>query len=43
MSGDNADAPDDKTRYEAAKKELAQALMKKRQLDKQLARTHGAV
>jgi hypothetical protein len=34
-----ADAADEKTRYEAAKKELAQALKKKRELDKQLVRT----
>jgi chromatin modification-related protein EAF6 len=33
-----ADAADEKTRYEAAKKELAQALKKKRELDKQLVR-----
>jgi uncharacterized protein HemY len=33
-----ADTADEKTRYEAAKKELAQALKKKRELDKQLVR-----
>jgi hypothetical protein len=32
----NAAETDEKTRYEAAKKELAQALKKKRDLDKQL-------
>jgi hypothetical protein len=30
------DAADERTRYEAAKKELSQALKKKRDLDKQL-------
>jgi hypothetical protein len=40
MSAETAPATDEKTRYEAAKKELAQALMKKRQLDKQLVHSH---